>query len=405
MTAAQDAMNTLSQQWYNAIVSQCGFDPNTFQLVQGFGPIGTTSERIWQLFDPIPPVTVTQYFDPSALVSFSQTYSGVISALIPQGGEQFEADMGQSYAAWLAYKPTLQPLPTTPEAWRQAFTNWAEANVPTAQLTKVIGDYKTMLLDPIAVAADMLTAVQFATQNADVCAYDVTIDDVQQELANGVPKSISFDSRTESSDVSQTWAKTEVGGLFDIFAGEGNADYESVTMQMASAGITIQASFEKLVTIQATGLEQPSSDYILANYTPWYNSAALAEGYESDSNNVWKAGDAITWATTFGPNGTLLRTTSAIVIVDGISITMTSNAAFSAAQQETFKAAFAAGIWPFFEAEGSGGWSSSYAFDDAGNVTVTSTAPTGNPQVLGVIVTPITSQFAAAVSQARLATA
>ncbi|MGK3966524.1 hypothetical protein WMF38_20345 [Sorangium sp. So ce118] len=59
-------------------------------------------------------------------------------------------------------------------------------------------------------------------------------------------------------------------------------------------------SFDKLVTLEAGPLEQKRSDAVLRDYTPWFNSGALGEGYASKDDTVWKSGDAITWDSTFG---------------------------------------------------------------------------------------------------------
>ena len=85
----------------------------------------------------------------------------------------------------------------------------------------------------------------------------------------------------------------------------------------------------------------------------------------------------------------MLRTASALVIVDGITITMTSSAAYSTSEQTQFKTAAEFGFFPFFEAAASGGWQHDTSFNSEGNVMVTSTSPLGNPNILGAIVTPI----------------
>jgi hypothetical protein len=394
MTAIQDAMNALNSQWYNALTAQAGLDPSTFQLAQGNTPIGTTSERLWNMFDAVPPLSVSTFYNPSQLSSFSQNYAGVISALIAQGQLQFATDMGDYYTAWNDYKKTISPLPQDNAGWYKAFSAWANAVLPQSLVQSAITDFATMLEDPIATAADTLVQVSFATKNPGAYVYTTTYEQLQQALNNAQPKAISMNSETESTDVSHTWAKAEVSGLFDIFAGEGSASYEQWTSQVIEAGLTIDVSFQKLVTLAAGPLKQPSTDGVLRDYTPWFNSGALGEGYADPNNTTWKAGDAITWQSTFGDKGNLQRSTAALVIVDGITMTLKANAGIAQGDQEQFEAAATAGVWPFFEAHGEGGWSNETSFDDSGNVTVTSTCLAGNPQLLGVIVTPITSSFA-----------
>lgn len=391
MSASQDAMNTLSAQWYNAITAGCGLAKDQFQLIQGAMPVGTTSANLWKMFDSVPPQTATTFFNPSQINSFSQDYGGIISALIPQGALQFQKDMTDSYTIWNNYKKTISPIPSGNMAWSQAFTAWANANLPQSQVSLCVGDFNTMLLDPITVAANQLLQIQFAppNMNPNVYAYTATIGDLNMALANGQSKTVTMNSATNSSDVSKTWAKVEASGIFDIFGLGGSSSYDAMTSKIATAGVMVNAQFSKLVTLAASPLNSPSSDVLLQNYTAWFNSAALNEGYQKQDNTVWKAGDAISWNSSFGPSGNVQRFTAALIIVDGITITMTSNAGLTTEDQKTFSAKAHGGIFPFFSADVSGGWSTDSKFDDQGNMTVTTTCPAGNPQFLGVLVSQI----------------
>jgi hypothetical protein len=395
MSAAQTAMNTMSAQWYNAVTSGCKLATDQFQLMQGAMPLGATTENLWAMFDSVPPLTATTFYNPAQLNSFHQNYGGIISALIPQGGLQFETDMGDSYDAWDTYKKTISPIPSGNLAWSQAFSSWAAAQLPEAQVTLCSGDFDTMLVDPIFNAANQLLAVKFApaTMHPDDYAYTTTIAQLTLLLNKAEPASVKLNSTTDSSDVSHTWSKTEASGIFDIFGLGGDASYDSLTTKVSSAGVSINASFSKLVTLAAGPLMQPSSDGLLKNYVPWFSSSALHAGYAKNDNTVWKSGDAISWDSSFGTQGNTQRFASAIIVVDGITMTMTSKAGLSTSEQATFTAAVAGGIFPFFEAETSGGWHNGATFDDEGNITVTSTCPAGNPQILGVLVSPLKDLF------------
>ena len=97
----------------------------------------------------------------------------------------------------------------------------------------------------------------------------------------------------------------------------------------------------------------------------------------------------------FGPQGNLRRTTSALVVVDGVDIRIASNSRFSSVEQDQIKAQAKVGFFPFFAASASGGWSNDVEFDQFGEITMTSSSPVGNPQVIGAIVTPISATLAA----------
>lgn len=393
MSSIQQAMQTLNAQWYNALTSQLNLDPTAFQLVQGYLPLGTLSENLWNIFNAIPPLSVANLYNPTQLNLFSQDYAAVINHLIPQGSSNFITAMGDYYSTWNSAKLTLNPIPSTTLAWIQAFTNWANLNLPQAQVTNAISLFTHMMQDPIAVATSMLVSTDYATQNAGIFAYTTTIEQLQTALSNNNPgKSVVMNSATQSSDVSHTWAQAEASGILDWFVGEGNANYQKWSSQITEAGVQINASFSKIVSLSASPLYQPSLDTYLQNFTPWFNSSALNEGYQDSSNNVWQQGDP-TWDGTFGPSGNMQRYTGTLIVVDGITIEITSNAGIQTSDQEEFQSAIAAGFWPFFEAEGSGGWTNSTSFDDQGNITVTSSSPEGNPQILGVLVSPISKIF------------
>lgn len=383
---AQQAMQTLTAQWYNAVTTQCGLDPDTFQLVQGSAPLGTTSEMLWNVFDAVPPASVSNYFNPSQLNSFAADYGAVIANLKPQNAARFVSDMGDYYSAWLAY---LKTSPTIPAGGMiELFSNWANMNIPDpGQAQQCITDWQQVSQGTVPAAIQMWLNSGGAGATK---AYNATIAQLNQAMASSPSKSVTMNSQTASSDVSHTWAEGSVGGAFDFFSGSASASYDQLTTALASAGVTISATFQRLVTFPGAPLSRPSSDPILSQYKPWFSSAALNLAYQNNNNIVWN-NTPPSWQDTFGPNGNMKRTCSALVVVDGIDLTMTSNVAFSSSEQQQFQAAAEAGFWPFFSASASGGWSNSSSFDASGNVTVKSSSALGNPTVLGAIVTPISA--------------
>jgi hypothetical protein len=381
---AAQAMSTLTAQWYNAIVTACHLDPATFQLVQGNTPLGATSEMLWNIFDAVPPLSISNNYNPSQSNNFSTDYGAVIANLNPQNAQAFQNAMGDYYSQWVAY---LNTNPTIPQGGILAlFQNWSALHMPPDQAQTAYTAYQQVSQGVVPVAMQMWLAAGGGTGGTK--AYNATISQLQGAISAAPGTSVSLNSSSASSDISHTWANAEIGGWYDIFGGGASASYEQLTMSLVNAGLTIQANFTHLVTFPAGPLAKPSTDPILSQYQPWYSSAALNLAYQNNNNVVWK-NTPPTWDNTFGPNGNMLRTASALVVVDGIQITTTSTANFDASSQTTFKAAAEAGIFPFFEASGSGGWSHDVSFDSHGAVTVTSNSPTGNPNILGVIVTPI----------------
>lgn len=384
-TPAQQAMETFTAQWYNTLTTQLGLDPTTFQLMQTSSPLGTTSQSLWNFFDAVPPFSLTNYLDPSQFNSFSQDYGAVLMNLKPQDASTFLQIMGDYYDKWATY---LQNYTGDFPAGGvlQLFTNWADANIPDpATAQAAITAFNQALNGVVPTGVTMYLAAKSSGQGY---AYDGTYEQLTEELPSAPSKSVSMDSSTASSDVSGTWAQGQMAGVADFFWGGEGSTYDHLTVMLGSANLTITATFQSVLTFAAAPLSQPSSDPILSGYTPWYDSAALALAYGTPDNTVWN-NSAPSWDSTFGSSGNLQYVTSALVIVDGIDITITSSASFSSSDQASFKQASAEGIFPFFEATSSGGWSTSVDFGSGGTLSATMSSPAGNPQILGAVVTPI----------------
>jgi hypothetical protein len=385
-TPGQLAMQNLTAQWYNTVTTGLGLDPSTFQLFQGNAPIGSTSESLWNIFDVVPPAAVNNFYNPSQANVFSTDYGAVINNLKPQNASAFQNIMGDYYSQWVAYLKSTPP-PTIPSGGIIAlFNNWSQMNMPPGQAQQAYTAYQQIAQGVVPVAVQMW--LNAGGSASGVKAYNNTITALQNALLSAPPKTVQMNSATASTDLSHTWAGGNIGGAFDFFSGEGSTSYDQLTTALSKAGIQVNASFDHVVTFTAAPLSKTSTDPILSQYQPWYSSAALNLAYQNNNNVVWN-NTPPTWQDTFGPNGNMLRTASSLVIVDGINITMSSNVAFSSSQQTQFTAAAKAGFWPFFEASAQGGWNNATSFDANGNVTVTSSCPTGNPNILGVLVTPI----------------
>ena len=391
--SAEEAMKTLTAQWYNAMVAGCGLNPMNFQLYQAHLPLGTLSEDLWNIFDAVPPLSIVHYYNPSDLNILSQNYGGVVNHLNPQNGDKFQTAMGDYYPQWTTYLKTNPKIPGG--GMLALFQDWAQMNMPPDQAQTCYTLYAQLANDVIVVGVQKWIAMQTATSHPGVAAYNQTLEDLKHALEGGEPQGFTLNSETEASDITNTWAKTELGGVLDFFWGGGDAKYQKWTEQVTTSGVTIKVTFDKLVTFAAGPLYQPSSNPILSQYTPWYNGKALSIAYHTNDNTVWQHG-APTWADTFGPTGDLQRCCAALVVVDGISVSTQSSASIATSEQEDFESAVAAGFFPFFEAEGSGGWSHTTTFNDNGSFSIESSCPQGNPQVIGVLVSDIAGIFSVA---------
>ena len=167
MSSAQQATQTLTAQWYNALTAGLNLDPNTFQLIQSNQPLGTTSPQLWAYFDALPPLSVSHLFNPSQFDSFAQNYNAVVMNLLPQNSGAFIQAMGDSYPVWAAYLKTVTQLPSG--GMTQLFSDWAQLHISdpgTAQ--QVITLYGQIQNGAVPTATRMLLAAGTAGVRARI---------------------------------------------------------------------------------------------------------------------------------------------------------------------------------------------------------------------------------------------
>jgi hypothetical protein len=378
---AQQVMSTLNAQWFNAVVSGCGLDPTKFQLVQGHSPVDQTSESLWNIADVVPPLSVGHYFNPSQLNVFSTNYGGVITNLLPPDDEDFQNNMGDYYSQWDNYRKTVTALPQG--GMLALFYNWSQLNMPPIQAEQCYADYQEIAEGVVPVALDMWRKA------GEGRPYNNTISALKSELSKAQPKSFKLVTATQTSDVAHSWAQVEAAGIFDFFEGGGGSSYDQMTTSISESGLVIDVKFDRLVTFPLAPLSRTSDDPILAKYLPWFSSAALNLAFSNNTDLVWPRNKPPHWNDTFGPNGNMLRSTSALIVVDGVHMTLTCDANLSSEQKSEFKTAAEGGFFPFFEAEGSGGWTHDVTFDSNSGLTIKSDCDVNNPNILGVIVSSI----------------
>lgn len=385
-TAAEQAMQTLTAQWYNAVTAGCRLDPATFQLAQGFPLLGTTSEALWQALDALPPRSLAHYWNPGQLASFAQAYGAVVSALSPPSQAAFVDAMGDYYEEWNRYKREASAT-----EWANGilplFKAWSEREMPSGQAMRAYKALAGMSGSPAMVAEEMWLQAGGITGRG-VFAYSTTNEALQQQLESAAgPIAFEMNSATASSDVSHTWAKGSVGGLLAFFAGGASGSFDRSTSAIAEAGVEIDVRIGHLLTFTAGPLSQPQRGY-LARYAPWYDSAALSLAFQSPQEELWR-GQPPNWQQTFGPSGSLQNVTTSLVMASGMTTTITSATSFGADERTAIRAAAKFGFFPFFQASANGGWTHEVSFGDSGAMNVTSTIPGDKVVVLGAIVTPI----------------
>lgn len=388
--SSSQAMQTLTAQYYNALTTQLQLDPNAFQLAQGNIALGSTSQALWTMMDQVPSTSVSQIWTPGTYNSFSSNFGSILSRVHSASSGAFQAKMGDYYPAWMAYLRANPPASLS--AYPQAFQTWAMANMDPGQAQTCLGLLNNALIDPIGQAQQMWLA---AGNAAGVKAYQTSIEVAGNQIASAPTGTVTLNSSTQSSDTTHTWAHGSVEGFFSSFFGGAQGSYDQLTTALAEAGLSIDISFTHVATLPVSPLQSGTVMAGPTTYPAWYVPGALQTAYKSNNYEIWQPGSP-DWNSFFGPNGTLLHATRALIVVDGIRMTLTSNASISDSNRQSMQAAFEAGFFPFFGIKGQGGWSSTSTYDDSGRIVVTNTCATGNPQVLGVLAASIENTLAAA---------
>jgi hypothetical protein len=392
MPQIQQAVEALQNAWYNAFVNGAGLDKTKFSFVQSGTQLPYDTKGLWQaMVDAIPPKCLTHVVSFGAINGFCDNYGTLTTVVLPPVNDNFKRAMGDDYNRWMDFRRTEVTIGMVAKAggWISLFDIWADMNLPSGRIPRAKAAFRNDQRNIVVKSGDRylrnipdpesLPLFTYDPGNVPLL-YNITIDDIiGGAIAHGPSKSIFFDSATSSSSVTDTWAGGGISGFFDIFWGGASASYHQSTEKFASSRVTVKAEFKHVLPVKT--------------FLPgdWFSSSFLNYVYKTKDNRVWPAGDPVTWESTFGSSGNMQRHIEELVIVDGIDITVTSSASYSAAEQEDIRARASAGIWPFFRVSASGGYSSSTTFSDSGTMTTRTTCPEGNPAVFGMNVRSIES--------------
>jgi hypothetical protein len=363
------AFVTIQNALYNAVAEGLGQNRDSFALVQPAQPI-LNQQALWQLFNILPPQSLTNNIVLSGGNQFFSNYSGTMAALEP--GEQInvEADIGaDNFAAWQDFLKSLRPLPS-PNQVPDIFFNWAFLNAPDVADVGS-SDYASIILDPIGAAQTGLLPYQpgRGPHPTPPVPPDWTFgyNDLLQQLQSAPTMSFNLASDTMNTDVSNTWTSGEDSGFFGLWGGSDSSSSQSV--QFSESRFSLQASFSHVLALSAV----PGN---------WYSSAATGQAFANHGSPPWRPG-IIQWENVFGPNGNMQRFTVNLLIADTMNVTVSANTGFSQVDQQTIQQNSGGGLWPFYTSSGGGGGSSTATFDDTGNITIRINTIPGVPIVIG----------------------
>lgn len=318
LTMSNDAQNgfiDVQNGFYNALTKGLGLSRDTFQILQPSPPLPPDNDdAIWNYFNNIPPLSLTQNYITSGGNQFFSNYKALISFL-RSIKNTIEQDIGEeNYASWISYlaslpqKPTASQLPDT-------FFNWAIVQAPDVANVGA-ADYSAILLDPISSAGLDLMIYRAGNASPD---WTVGYTGLKALLPQAPRMSFSLVSDSMDSAVSNTWTFGRQSGFFGLWSNDYSSSSYSATF--ASSHFSVSAAFDNVLTFQAT----PKS---------WYSSAAMGVAYNNRTSPPWQ--DVTNWERTFDPQiGNMSRFMTSLIVVSGMNITVESEASFSDTDQRT----------------------------------------------------------------------
>jgi hypothetical protein len=374
MASIEEMLNGATAQYFNALTSSLNLDRYKFQIISPSMPLGETSDSIWQFFNNIPPKSLINKFDLSGGNKFYDNYRGALSSLLVAGGNRIKFILGDDYEDWYNYLIGLNPLPTPQELPDICF-RWTSIHVPD-KATPSRNEYARQLNNPIGIAQySVLDQNNFIN---GIPNFSRNLDDLRSAITQSSSSTITYDSSNYSSDVTDTRSGGSLSGFYKTFFASGDTNSSSLTEKILSNGINVDIKFDKVCIFSAA----PGS---------WYLSSALNIAYNTKDNTVWAPGAKPDWEDFFGENGSMCRFLTSLIVVDGITQTITSHSSYSLDEIDNYNSAASGGVWPFFSAGGGRSFSHEVKINNKNELEITVSAPLGNPLIIGANVTDVNS--------------
>jgi hypothetical protein len=353
-----DPMVRLQDRWYNSLTTSLNLSRQMFQISTPAAPLDSTDPALWKHQNLLPPRLLT--FDNSDCTGdlFFNEYAAILSQIrFPMSS--FQQDIGESaYQAWTSYLTTLTPPPASSQL-PGLFQKWAIIN---AQSVRSVG--VSDLAQMVLVNSANQAIQPYLGPNARLPDFNGTYRDLKEVVGRSSSVAFSFDSGGVSDDVGDTWAAANrASGLW-----RGSCFARRISSKFATSRITADVRF---------------NGYLIWPSTPgeWYNSSLLNTAFSSRITPPWIENANPTWNDFFGEHGSLRRFISSLVVADGITVTINSDASYSEHDQQAIVENASSGLWPLY-APASGIVKNMARFDASGATLVIAVEP-GNPVILG----------------------
>jgi hypothetical protein len=219
----------------------------------------------------------------------------------------------------------------------------------------------------VLVNAARQALVPYRGPNAKPAEFIGTYTDLLNALSASSGSRVFFDSSSTSANVVGTWTGGVDAGVDGLWAGSGSGS--RLSRKFAASKVTVGAKFHAYAHWTATpGL--------------WYSSSLLNVAYSCQTAPPWLPDADPSWSDLFGPEGTMRHFVASLVVVDGGNITVSSDAIFSATDQQTILDHAPLGVWPFY-APTSRAVSNAVTFSITGGMEIEIVTKPGHPIVIG----------------------
>jgi hypothetical protein len=353
-----DSFTGITDAWYNQLCNSLHVPVNNFQLLQPVAIPGN-KEDLWAYFNLVPPKTLKYnywYYDQPTF--FSQ-YAAIVKQLqFPES--TFEKDIGKNiYAKWNSYLKGLpQPPPdnTLPSVWLQ----WAMMHAPS-----VANIGRTDLSNQVLIKSAQAALAPYLGPDAKTPEFLPSLSDLTTTLLASPPVNFLFTSVDGNPDVSNSWVPGIDCNFFGLWTGSWCGFHINKTFAQSAISISVQCEHFSVVTVT------PGS---------WYNSGLLHLALVARSTPPWDSNTG--WDTYFGQGGTLNYAIGSVLVVDGISLSLTSDAHFTTAEQAVIRSQVEMGYWPMYCQQKTAVITNDISFEP-GKMTITCNTEPGNPIIMG----------------------
>ncbi|HEX6427104.1 MAG TPA: hypothetical protein VF008_05435 [Niastella sp.] len=353
-----DSVTGIMDAWYNQLCDSLNLSNDHFQLLQPVA-IPDNNESLWTYINCVPPKTLKYNHWYYNQPTFFSQYAAIVKQLqFPESS--FEKDIGKAvYTKWNSYLKGLpQPPPenTLPTLWFQ----WALMNAPS-----VANIGRTDLSCQVLIKSGQAALAPYQGTNAKAPDFLPSLSDLTTTLQASPSADFLFDSKDSNPDVSKSWVPGIDPNFFGIWTGSW-CGYR-LNKKMALSAISVSVRFEHFSVVTIT----PGA---------WYNSGLLHLALASKSVPPWDTNTG--WDTYFGTDGTLNYAIGSVLAVDGLSLTLTSDADFTNEEQSVIKSQVEMGYWPIYCPQKSAVITNDISFEP-GKMTITCQSKPGNPILMG----------------------